>query len=90
MLQCAGCAPGTASSRTFKLSIAEHKSIRPAFRELFVGQPRMSHVPDFSASNWVLQELVPGSVELSVSMLVSRGTILEVLGMKYLYVAWVH
>ncbi|CAE7776377.1 APUM3, partial [Symbiodinium pilosum] len=48
-------------------------------------QDVMSHVPDFSASNWVLQELVPGSVELSVSMLVSRGTILEVLGMKYLY-----
>lgn len=42
------------------------------------------HAPDFGESEreatWVLQELVPGSVELSVSMLVSAGSILDVVG----------
>jgi len=54
-------------------------------------QDVLRHAPDFGESQreadspWVLQELVPGSVELSVSMLVSAGSILDVVGMRYTY-----
>jgi len=43
------------------------------------------HAPNFSKNSWVLQELVPGDVEFSVSLLVSFGTILDVVGMRYRY-----
>ena len=58
---------------------------------VWVLQSRLRHAPDFGESQreadspWVLQELVPGSVELSVSMLVSAGSILDVVGMRYTY-----
>lgn len=41
--------------------------------------------PEFSTAKWVLQELVPGNVEFSVSLLVLHGSIVDVIGMKYVY-----
>ena len=46
---------------------------------------RYKNAPGFSTSKWVLQELVPGNVEWSVSLLVSHGSILDLVGMKYTY-----
>lgn len=43
------------------------------------------YAPEFSPKKWVLQELVPGHVEFSVSLLVSHGSIMDVVGMRYTY-----
>lgn len=43
------------------------------------------HAPDFSNGKWVLQELVPGNVEFSVSLLVFHGSIIDMVGMRYTY-----
>jgi len=49
---------------------------------------RYKYAPEFSPKKWVLQELVPGNVEFSVSLLVSYGSIMDMVGMRYTYVPW--
>ena len=51
---------------------------------------RYRNTQNFSTTAWVLQELVTGNVEFSVSLLVSRGVILDVVGMRYIYDSWLH
>lgn len=53
---------------------------------MFLAVLRYKYAPGFSTQNWVLQELIPGNVEFSVSLLVSHGNIVDMLGMRYTYV----